>query len=244
MKTVEQELNQARRQKSVKGIPGWSRRFFLKVVFIVCILTMLQVFLLRFLDPPVTIGMIWTFLQHKLAGKRYERPSYHWQELEEVSPYLKKAVLAAEDQRFLSHHGFDFIELNQAVRDLLTDERTRGASTITMQVARTVFLWPGRSWLRKIAEAYYTVLIELLWSKQRILEMYLNTVHWGEGIMGAEAASRIYFHTSSANITASQAALLAAILPNPTRWTPIKPSNYIRERQMEIMRQMVWMPLL
>jgi len=160
-----------------------------------------------------------------------------------MSSYLKKAVLAAEDQRFLSHHGFDFTELNQAVRDLLTAERTRGASTISMQVARTVFLWRGRSWFRKIAEAYYTVLIELMWSKERILEVYLNTVHWGKGIMGAEAASRKYFRTSSANITPSQAALLAAILPNPTKWTPIKPSKYVRERQKEIMRQMVWMPL-
>jgi len=222
----------------------WSWGFLLKVVFILCILTLLQVLLLRFLDPPVTVRIAWSFLQHKFAAKHYEKPLYHWRELEEISPYLKKAVLAAEDQRFLSHHGFDFTELNQAVRDLLTDERTRGASTISMQVARTVFLWPGRSWFRKIAEAYYTVLIELIWSKQRILEMYLNTVHWGKGIFGAEAASRTYFHTSAANITASQAALLAAILPNPTKWTPFNPSKYIRERQKEIMRQMLGMPLL
>ncbi len=230
-------------QKSVKGILRWSWRFLLKVVFILGILTMLQVFLLRFLDLPVTVRVAWSLLQHKIAAKQYEKPLYHWRELEEISPYLKKAVLAAEDQRFLSHHGFDFTELNQAVRDFLTAERTRGASTISMQVARTVFLWPGRSWFRKIAEAYYTVLIELMWSKERIFEMYLNTVHWGKRIMGAEAASRKYFHTSSTNITASQAALLAAILPNPTKWTPIKPSKYIRERQKEIMRQMVRMPL-
>jgi monofunctional biosynthetic peptidoglycan transglycosylase len=237
-------LAKSKKEMSVKGILGWSWRFLLKVAFILCILTMLQVFLLRFLDPPVTVGMVWRSFQHKVAAKDYERPSYHWRKLKEISPYLKKAVLAAEDQRFLFHHGFDFIELNQALRDLLTDERTRGASTISMQVARTVFLWPDRGWFRKIAEAYYTVLIELLWSKQRILEMYLNTVHWGKGIMGAEAASRKYFHCSSASINASQAALLAAILPNPTRWTPIKPSRYIRERQVEIMRQMVWMPVL
>jgi len=225
------------------GILRWSWRFLLKAVLILCILTMLQVFVLRFLDPPLTVRMAWSFLHHKIAANHYEKPLYHWRELEEISSYLRKAVLAAEDQRFLSHHGFDFTELNQAARDLLTAERTRGASTISMQVARTVFLWPGRSWLRKIAEAYYTVLVELMWSKERILEMYLNTVHWGKGIMGAEAASRKYFHTSSANISASQAALLAAILPNPTTWTPISPSKYIRERQKEIMRQMVRMPL-
>jgi monofunctional biosynthetic peptidoglycan transglycosylase len=222
----------------------WSWRFLLKIVFILCILTILQVFLLRFLDPPVTVRMAWGLLHHKIAAKQYERPLYYWRQLEEISPYLKKAVLAAEDQRFLSHHGFDFTELSQAMRDLLTAERTRGASTISMQVARTIFLWPGRSWFRKIAEAYYTVLIELMWSKERIFEVYLNTVHWGKGIMGAEAASRRYFHTSSTSITASQAALLAAILPNPTKWTPIQPSKYVRERQKEIMRQMVRMPLL
>jgi monofunctional biosynthetic peptidoglycan transglycosylase len=237
-------LSQSNKQKRVKGVLRWIWRFLLWVGFLFCILTTLQVFLLRFLDPPATVSVVWSFLQHKIAAKQYERPLYQWRELEEISPYLRKAVLAAEDQRFLSHHGFDFTELNQALRDLLADERTRGASTISMQVARTIFLWPGRSWFRKIAEAYYTVLIELLWSKQRILEMYLNTVDWGKGIMGAEAASRTYFHTNSGNITASQAALLAAILPNPTRWTPIKPSKYIRERQIEIMTQMVRMPLL
>lgn len=205
---------------------------------------MVEVFLLRFLDPPVTGGMAWSFLHHKIAGKHYEKPSYHWLELKEISPHLKRAVLAAEDQRFFSHHGFDFTEISQAFWELVTAQRKRGASTISMQVARTVFLWPGRSWFRKTAEAYYTILIELMWSKERILEMYLNTVHWGKGIMGAEAASRKYFYTSSANITAYQAALLAAILPNPTRWSPTKPSRYIRERQYEIMRQMAKMPLI
>jgi monofunctional biosynthetic peptidoglycan transglycosylase len=243
MKAMGWELFQYNMRKSIKGLLRWSWRFLLKVVLILCVLTMVQVFLLRFLDPPATVRMAWDFLRHKIAAKQYEKPLYHWRELEEISSYLKKAVLAAEDQRFLSHHGFDFAELNQAVRDFLTAERTRGASTISMQVARTVFLWRGRSWFRKIAEAYYTVLIELMWSKERILEIYLNTVHWGKGIMGAEAASRKYFRTSSANITPSQAALLAAILPNPTKWTPIKPSKYVRERQKEIMRQMVWMPL-
>ncbi|UCF84871.1 MAG: transglycosylase domain-containing protein, partial [Desulfobacteraceae bacterium] len=142
----------------------------MKVVLILCILTMLQVFLLRFLDPPVTVRMALSFLYHKIAANHYEKPLYHWRELEEISPYLKRAVLAAEDQRFLSHHGFDFTELSQAVRDLLTAERTRGASTISLEVARTVFLWRGRSLFRKIAEAYYTILIELMWSKERIFE--------------------------------------------------------------------------
>ena len=177
-------------------------------------------------------------------AKHIERRRYRWLDLEDISPHLKKAVLAAEDQRFLSHRGFDFTELGQALRDFLRAEKTRGASTISMQTARTVFLWPDRSWLRKIAEAYYTILMELMWSKERIFEIYLNTVHWGKGIMGAEAASRKYFHTSAASLNAAQAALLAAILPNPTRWRPVNPTDYIRERQWEIMRQMAHMPLI
>jgi monofunctional biosynthetic peptidoglycan transglycosylase len=244
MKAMAWELFRYNMQKRVKGILRWSWRFLLKAVFILAIVTILQVLLLRFFNPPATVRMAWGFLHHTITAKHYEKPLYHWRELKEISPYLKRAVLAAEDQRFLSHHGFDFTELHEAARDLVTAERTRGASTISMQAARTVFLWRGRSWLRKIAEAYYTVLIELMWRKERILEMYLNTVHWGKGIMGAEAASRKYFHTNCANITATQAALLAAILPNPTRWTPINPSKYIRQRQQEIMRQMVRMPLL
>ena len=188
--------------------------------------------------------MAWSCFQSKVTTKHYKRPFYHWRKLEETSPHLRKAVLAGEDQRFLSHHGFDFTELSEAGRDFLTAERTRGASTITMQVARTVFLWPGRSWLRKIAEAYYTVLIEIFWSKERIFEIYLNTVHWGTGIMGAEAASRKYFFTGSFSLTPSRAALLAAILPNPTKWSPVNPSEYVRERQKRIMKEMVRMPLL
>jgi monofunctional biosynthetic peptidoglycan transglycosylase len=238
------KLSRSKKQKSVKRIVGWGWRFLLKILLIFSLLTIVQVLLLRFLDPPFTAGMAWSWLQSKLATKHYERPIYHWRQLGEVSPHLRKAVLAGEDQRFLSHHGFDFTELRQAGRDFLMAERTRGASTITMQVARTVFLWPGRSWLRKIAEAYYTVLIEIFLSKQRIFEIYLNTVHWGRGIMGAEAASRKYFSTSSFSLTRSQAALLAAILPNPTKWSPINPSEYVRERQKRIMKEMVRMPLL
>jgi len=167
-----------------------------------------------------------------------------WRPLREISPHLRKAVLAAEDQRFLSHHGFDFKELNQAIKDMALKKRSRGASTLTMQVARTVFLWPERSWLRKAAEAYYTVLIEIFWSKKRILEVYLNTVDWGGDLRGAEAASKKYFHRSAAHISRFQAALLAAILPNPDHWSPTNPSPWIRKRQQRILEDMLRMPLL
>ena len=208
------------------------------------ILTVVQVSIVRFIDPPFTVRLLWIRFQNKVTSKHYIRPQYYWQPIHQISPHLKKAVLAGEDQRFLSHHGFDFIEMNQAVRDIFRPKRMRGASTITMQVARTVFLWPGRSWARKTVEAYYTVLIEIFWSKMRILEIYLNTVDWGTGIIGAEAASRKYFHISSSQINPSQAARMAAILPSPHRWSPTNPSDYVKERQKRIMKDMKKMPQL
>jgi len=134
--------------------------------------------------------------------------------------------------------------MNEAFWDILAERGTRGASTISMQAARTVFLWSDRSWLRKMAEAYYTLLIEIFWSKERILEVYLNTVDWGQGIMGAEAASRNYFHRSSSHLTVSQAALLAAVLPNPRKWSPVNPNGFVEERKERIIRDMPKMPLL
>ncbi|MFH1488737.1 MAG: biosynthetic peptidoglycan transglycosylase, partial [Pseudomonadota bacterium] len=125
-----------------------------------------------------------------------------------------------------------------------SSRRLRGASTISMQAARTVFLWRERSWSRKLSEAYYTLLIEIMWSKRRIMEVYLNTVDWGSGIIGVEAASRKYFRRSSDEITPGQSALLAAILPSPHRWSPDNPSRYVRERQKRILQDMKKMPRL
>ena len=212
-------------------------------LFIVCLLTVLQVVSLRFMNPPFTAVMVLNWIRHSGAARHYQ-PKSAWQALKKISPHLRKAVLAGEDQRFLSHHGFDFKELNQAIKDMALKKGARGASTITMQVARTVFLWPNRSWLRKAAEAYYTVLIEIFWSKERILEVYLNTVDWGSGLMGAEAASKKYFSRTSARLSRPQAALLAAILPNPDKWSPTNPSAYVSMRQKTILRDMKIMPLL
>jgi monofunctional biosynthetic peptidoglycan transglycosylase len=212
-------------------------------LFILCLLTVLQVFSLRFMNPPFTAVTVLNWIRHNGAARQYQ-PKSAWQALKKISPHLRKAVLAGEDQRFLSHHGFDFKELNQAIKDMALKRGARGASTITMQVARTVFLWPNRSWLRKAAEAYYTVLIEIFWSKERILEIYLNTVDWGSGLMGAEAASRKYFNRTSARLSRPQAALLAAILPSPDKWSPTNPSAYVSMRQKAILRDMKRMPLL
>jgi monofunctional biosynthetic peptidoglycan transglycosylase len=217
---------------------------FLRLLIILCILTLVQVTLLRFVNPPFTARTALTWLRNRIAAGEYKEPVYRWRQLKEISPHLRKAVLAGEDQRFLSHHGFDFVEMNEAIWDILGGRGRRGASTITMQVARTVFLWPGRSWPRKTAEAYYTLLIEIFWDKRRILEVYLNTVDWGAGMMGAEAASRGYFYTSSSRVTASQAALLAAILPSPHKWSPVSPTTKVEQRQRRIMRDMNKMPLL
>jgi len=167
-----------------------------------------------------------------------------WRPLNEIAPHIRKAVLAGEDQRFLSHNGFDFTEINEAMRDMVSKKGFRGASTISMQTARTVFLWPARSLLRKILEAYYTLLLEIFWTKERILEIYLNTVDWGKGIMGVEAASRTYFHISSAHVSRRQAALLAAILPSPHRWSPTNPSPYVLKRQRRILKEINKMPLV
>ncbi len=167
-----------------------------------------------------------------------------WKALSHISPHVRKAVLAAEDQRFLWHHGFDFVEMSHAMKDIFRRKRKRGASTITMQVARTVFLWPSRSWSRKMAEAYYTLLLETFLSKQRILELYLNTVDWGAGVRGVEAASQKYFHIPSSSLSASQAALLAAVLPSPHRWSVKRPNASVRLRQQRILRDMGKMPLV
>jgi monofunctional biosynthetic peptidoglycan transglycosylase len=157
---------------------------------------------------------------------------------------LSRAVLAAEDQRFLSHKGFDFIEIKEAARELFSGKGLRGASTITMQAARTVFLWPARTWGRKLAEAYYTVLIEIFWSKKRILEVYLNTVDWGRGVRGVGGASEQYFRISPDSLSRSQAALLAAILPNPHMWSPTEPDKQVLMRKERILRDMEKMPSL
>jgi monofunctional biosynthetic peptidoglycan transglycosylase len=213
---------------------GFCCRFFLLLI----VFTALQILALRFINPPFTLHTGWRWIHCKARGKPFYRPFQDWRNLEDISPELVKAVLAGEDQRFFRHHGFDFIEIDQALRELLRAKRIRGASTISMQVARTVFLWPDRNWLRKVAEAYYTVMIETLWDKKRILEVYLNTVDWGAGIVGAEAAARKYFEKTSDRITPREAALLAAILPSPHRWSPIDPTEAVRLRQERIMRDM------
>jgi len=162
-----------------------------------------------------------------------------WVPISEISPRLQLAAMAAEDGRFLDHYGFDLDAIEKALRhNRKSTRRLRGASTISQQVAKNVFLWPSRSWVRKGAEAYFTVLIELFWSKRRILEVYLNVVEFGEGVYGAEAAARTYFRKPAAKLTAAEGALLTAVLPNPKRFSAARPSGYVRFRQLQIQRRM------
>ncbi len=225
-------------KKKKRWIIKWGCGF---LVTVVCI-SILQVVFLRYINPP---SFLITPLKSMIEGfgiRSSEQP-LHWLSSEQISSSVKKAVLAAEDQRFLAHNGFDLIELNEAIKDIAMGKGFRGASTLTMQVARTVFLWPSRTWIRKGIEAYYTVLLEIFLSKKRILEIYLNTVDWGKEIRGIEAAANAYFHVSASRVSRTQAALLAAILPSPHRWSPTKPNVRVLKRQIRILNDMNKMAL-
>ncbi len=229
-----------------KGDSGFFRRalkWLLKLFLFFLVLSVLQVVLLKGVNPPCTMMTAWGWVQSMVAHKP-EPPPIYWRSLNEISPHMRRAVLAGEDQRFLHHMGFDFTEINEAIKDMILKDSIRGASTITMQAARTVFLWPARNLGRKILEAYYAILMEIIWGKKRILEVYLNTVDWGSGIMGVEAAAIRYFNVPAARITRIQAARLAAILPSPHRWSPTKPNAQVRRRAERILRDMGKMPLI
>jgi len=232
-------LSRSRKEASFKKAVGRGLKLSLKLFFLpLLMLTILQVLILRHVDPPMTARMTFYWAKMKLGMEDGRLPEYRWRPLKEISPNLIRAVLAAEDQRFFSHRGFDFIEMNEALEDMVAGERLRGASTISMQTARTVFLWQSRSILRKTLEAYYTMLIELAWGKRRILEIYLNTVDWGIDMVGAEAAAIGYFRKSAAALGPEEGALLAAILPSPHHWSPVHTTAYVRERQKKILREM------
>jgi len=227
-----------------KKFAAWIKKTILKILFFLICFTILQVLTLKFINPPFTPNVVWEWAESIIENQPDRKPSYTWKKMDTISPHLRRAVLAAEDQRFLSHNGFDINEIMNAVKILYKRKKLRGASTISMQTARSVFLLSSRSFARKIAEIYYTILIELFWDKQRILEMYLNTVDWGTGVTGAEAASRKYFSKSARNLTMAQAALMTAILPNPHRWSVKTPTPYLKLRQTQIMKDLRQMPLL
>lgn len=200
-------------------------------------LSVLAVLVLRFVPPLTSAVMLEDWLGAKLGGERNFTLHYRWTPWDRVAKTLPIALVAAEDQKFPLHHGFDFDAIQSALDDADDGERLRGASTISQQVAKNLFLWNGRSFVRKGLEAYFTVLLETLWPKRRILEVYLNIAEFGDGIYGAGAASERFFHTAPAQLDTRQAALLAAVLPNPARFHVEKPSAYVLRRAAWIQRQ-------
>jgi monofunctional biosynthetic peptidoglycan transglycosylase len=197
------------------------------------------VILYAFVNPPVTPLMVIRWIDPVSEDQPY-RLKKDWVPLDRISPNLQLAVVASEDNRFTEHWGFDFeaIEKAQKFNERKQGKKVRGASTISQQTAKNVFLWPQRSWVRKGLEAYFTALIELVWSKRRIMEVYLNVIEMGKGIYGAEAASKVYFGKPAARLTRAESALLAAILPSPAKWNPAKPTSYLINRQQWILWNM------
>ena len=199
--------------------------------------TILAVLIYRWCPVYVTPLMLIRCAQQVKHGEKL-RLKHHWVPLDSMSIYMPVAVMASEDQRFLDHNGFDFIEINKTIEERRSGKRFRGGSTISQQTAKNVFLWPQTSWVRKGLEAYFTVLIEFLWGKERIMEVYLNSIEMGDGIYGAEAVAQQHFSRSALNLTRPNCALIAATLPNPLKFSSKEPSNYMLKRQTAIMTQM------
>ncbi|MFL0683701.1 monofunctional biosynthetic peptidoglycan transglycosylase [Algoriphagus aquaeductus] len=216
----------------------WIGRVILKVTLWFFGISIGLVILYRFVPVPVTPLMVIRLAEQAFDSKKEMRLYKDWVSIEKMSRHAPQAVVAAEDQKFMDHRGFDFEAMEKAWENNKKGKRIKGASTITQQTVKNVFLWPSRSYVRKGLEAYFTVLVELLWSKERILEVYLNVIEMGEGVYGIEAAAQTYFNKSASKLSQSQAALIAAVLPNPRRWSPARPTGYIRGRQAWIMRQM------
>lgn len=196
------------------------------------------VILYRFVPVPITPLMVIRLVEQGIDPEKEVRLLKDWVPISEMSKHAPQAVVAAEDQTFKKHFGFDFKSLKKVWESNKTNNRIRGASTITQQTAKNVFLWPSRSYVRKAFEAYFTILIEIFWSKERILEVYLNVIEMGDGVYGIQAASQTFFGKDASKISKGQAALIAAVLPNPRRWSPARPTSYIQGRKSWIMRQM------
>ena len=223
-----------RKRRKTEKKSGFLKRLGRRLLifgFLVFALSLMMVLPFRWIDPPTTAFM----LQDDSGRKPILHEWVSWNDIGVASPI---AVVASEDQKFASHFGFDVKSIRESVEDFSDGASLRGASTITQQVAKNLYLWPGKSFLRKGIEAYFTVLIEATWAKKRILEIYLNIAEFGPGIYGVGAASDNYFYKSPAELRDAEAALLAAVLPNPKRLQVDSPSPYVRERQSWIIKQM------
>lgn len=202
-----------------------------KVIFLIILANILFIFWGKFFNPPVTLTQIGGIFEYGKLKRDYV--SY-----DDLGNNIKKAVIAAEDQKFFVHNGFDLKAIEKAYQKNKSGAKLRGGSTISQQTAKNIFLWQGRSWLRKGLETGYTFIIELIWGKQVILDRYLNSIEMGQGVFGVQAASQYYFKKDAKNLTKSEAAWIAAILPNPKKYDPHNPSGYLRNKHGWIMRQM------
>lgn len=220
--------------QNIKMLP----KIILKIFLWFILLSVFSVLLFKWVNPPATSIMIQRKIEAFVSWNERQMIAQEWFSYDDISKQMAIAVIAAEDQNFPFHFGFDFEQIEKAIEQHNRGRKLRGASTITQQVAKNLFLWEGRSFIRKGLEAYLTVLIELLWSKERILEVYLNIIEMGDLIFGVGAASQIYFKKPPAKLTRSQAALLTATIPNPKRFSARRPSNYVLRRQSWILGQM------
>jgi monofunctional biosynthetic peptidoglycan transglycosylase len=208
-------------------------------LIVLCLLaSIVSVLLLRWINPPVSAFMAQSRIEAWAAHDSSYVFRHRWVDLTQISPNLALAVVASEDQKFPEHRGFDVEAIEKAYELNQHSHRIRGASTISQQVAKNLFLWSGRSYFRKGLEAYFTVLIESCWPKRRILEIYLNIAEFGSGTFGAEAAAQHFFHEPAARLTRSDAAVLAAVLPNPDHYSAAAPSRYVQQRRDWILEQM------
>ena len=214
----------ARKARSRPGILGRLVRWTMLAVLLFIFLGPIAVVAVyRYVPPPIT----WLMVQRAFEGRGFDR---RWVPLRKISPQLVRAVIASEDSGFCQHHGFDLDAIERALHHNAVSETLRGGSTISQQTAKNVFLWPHRDWARKGLEAWFTVLIETIWGKPRIMEVYLNSIEWGPGVYGAEAAAQHNFHASAARLTPAQAARLAVIIPDPLQWRAGRPGPYVRRR--------------
>ena len=203
--------------------------------------TILAVVCLRFIPVFITPLMVIRCVE-QVGGGESIKMHHHWVPMEEISRHMPVAVMASEDQRFLKHHGFDYNAIEKAAIHNMKGGKRHGASTISQQTAKNVFLWPGRSWIRKGFEVYFTFLIEMMWSKQHIMEVYLNSIEMGGGIYGVDAVAEYHFNTTASQLSRSQCALIAATLPNPRRFNSAAPGEYMRKRQRQIEHEMRFIP--
>jgi monofunctional glycosyltransferase len=208
-------------------------RFVKKATLYFFAISILLVIIFKFVPVPFTPLMITRAIEQKLDGKEMTC-SHDWVSMEEISPNLQKAVIASEDGTFMQHHGFDFTAMQKAFKYNSKGKKIKGGSTISQQTAKNVFLWQGRSYIRKIFEAYFTVLIEFIWGKERILEVYLNSIEMGTGVYGAQAAANHWYKKDAKNLSVQQAAGIAAILPNPRKYKATDSSSYINRRKAKI----------